>query len=350
MHKFVLAGLLLASGAVLAAPTDVNVSYMDKSVAPGNDFFLYGNGGWSKHAVIPPDRAYAGVNLELNKQNDARLKAIADDLLKKPDASLSAEERKLRDLYADYMDVRTINAAGMNPAASDLARIAAAKDLTDIAQLMGDPALNLDGPYGFGIEPDEKHPTQYAVHLGQSGLGMPDRDYYLKDDKALATDRAAYKVWLEKALGFAGVADAKARAAAVFELEMKLAQVSWAAAERRDQDKVYNPTTVAGLEKSAPEFPWETFLAASHISPNGPRGARVMIVGEVTAFPKLAKVFVSTPVAVWRDYLITRYIHAYVAQRSGRGKFCLFRNSDEWQYQTARSRRARRANAGRRDG
>ncbi len=309
-----MAGLVLVSSAAWAAPTDVNLSYMDRSVAPGNDFFLYGNGGWAKHAVIPPDRAYAGVNLELNKQNDDRLKAIAEDLVKKPDGALSPEERKLRDLYAGYMDVKAINAAGMKPASADLARIAAAKDLTDIARLMGDPALNLDGPFGFGIEPDEKHPTQYAVHLGQSGLGMPDRDYYLKDDKALATDRAAYKVWLEKALGFAGVADAKARASAVFDLEVKIAQVSWAAAERRDQDKIYNPTTVAGLTKSAPEFPWGAFLAALQVSPDGPRGPRVMIVGEVTAFPKLAKIFAATPAQVWRDYLTTRYIHSFAAE------------------------------------
>jgi putative endopeptidase len=324
MRKFVLAGLLLVSSAALAAPTDVNLSYMDKSVAPGNDFFLYGNGGWVKHAVIPPERAYAGVNLELNKQNDDRLKAIADDLASKPDASLSPEERKLRDFYAGYMNVHAINAAGMKPAADDLARIAAAKDLNDIARLMADPALSLDGPFGIGIDPDEKHPTQYAVHLGQSGLGMPDRDYYLKDGKALAADRDAYKVWLEKALGFAGVADAparggaqndiKSRAAAVFDLEVRLAQVSWAAADRRDQDKIYNPTTLMGLEKSAPEFPWAVFLAASQISANGPHGPRVMIVGEVTAFPKLAKVFAATPVAVWRDYLTTRYIHAYAEE------------------------------------
>jgi putative endopeptidase len=212
------------------------------------------------------------------------------------------------------MDVRATNAAGMKPTAADLARIAAAKNLNDIARLMADPALDLDGPYGFGIDPDEKHPDRYAVHLGQSGLGMPDRDYYLKDDKALATDRAAYKVWLEKALGFAGVPDAKARAAAVFDLEVRMAQVSWAAADRRDQDKIYNPTTVAGLEKSAPDFPWDTFMAAAQISPNGPHGPRVMIVGEVTAFPKLGHVFAATPVSVWRDYLTTRYIHAYAAE------------------------------------
>ena len=313
MRKFVLAGLMLSVALPALALTGVTQIYMDKSVAPGKDFFLYGNGGWAKAAVIPPDRTYAGVNLELNKQNDDRLKAIIAELARKPDASVTAEERKLRDFYAGYMDVAAINKAGMAPAKPDLDHIAAAKDLNDIAKLMGDAALNLDGPFGFYIYSDEKHPNQYAVHLGQSGLGMPDRDYYLKADKALAANRAAYKVWLEKALGLAGISNAKARAAALFDLEVKIAQASWPAADRRDQDKIYNPSTIADLQKSAPEFPWGTYMQASGISEKSPRGARVMIVAENTTFPKLAKLYAATPVAVWRDYLATRYIHGFAA-------------------------------------
>jgi putative endopeptidase len=319
IRKLTVALLLLGIATGAAAAPDaklsgVNLGDMDQGIKPGQDFFLYGNGGWVRHAVIPPDRAYAGVNLELNRQNDDRLKSIAQDLLKKPDAQLTPEERKLRDFYAGYMDVKAINAAGMKPAAGDLARINAAANLSDVAKLMADPTLNLDGPFGMGILPDEKHPNAYAVHLGQSGLGMPDRDYYLKDDKALATDRAAYKVWLEQALGFAGINDAKARAAAVFDLETKIAQASWAAADRRDQDKIYNPMTVPALMRYAPQFPWNDFLSAAGISATGPHGPRVMILGENTAFPKLAQIFAVTPVAVWRDYLLTRYIHAFAAE------------------------------------
>ncbi|HWY62557.1 MAG TPA: M13 family metallopeptidase [Rhizomicrobium sp.] len=312
MRKILLSAFLIASGVAVAAPTDVTLGYMDKSVKPGGDFFLYGNGAWVHTAVIPAERSYAGINLELNKQNDERLKGIAEGLLKK--ANASGEERKLRDLYAGYMDVRAINAAGMRPAAADLARIAAAQTPADIARLMGDPALELDGPFGMGIFPDEKHPAQYAVHLGQSGLGMPDRDYYLKDDKALAAARAAYKVWLEKALTLAGLQNAKSRAAAIYDLEAKMAEASWAAADRRDQDKIYNPTTLAGLAKAAPDYPWTDYFTGAGISAGSPRGPRTLIVGEVTAFPRLAKIFAATPVSVWRDYLVTRYLHAFAAE------------------------------------
>ena len=314
MRKFLLPLFLVLGSAVTAAPTGVTLSYMDKSVKPGDDFFRYGNGAWlaGPAAAIPAERAYSGINLELNKQNNDRLKAIAEGLKTRP--SLSPEEIKLRDFYAGFMDTKAIDAKGMKAAASDLARIAAAKTPDDIAKLIADPGLNLDGPFGFGVYPDEKHPTQYAVHLGQSGLGMPDRDYYIKPDKALAAARAAYKIWLEKAQGFAGIPDAKARALAIYALEEKIARVSWAAADRRDQDKVYNPTTLAALAKSAPGFPWETLLTASGISAIGPKGPRTLIVGEVTAFPKLAKIFADTPVALWRDYLTTRYMHIFAGE------------------------------------
>jgi putative endopeptidase len=310
MRRLALLACLLIAAPALAAPDGVTLSYMDPAQKPGDDFFLYGNGGWVKHALIPADRSYAGVNLELNRQNADRLRDIAQGLLKKPD--LTPDERKLRDLYAAFIDTKSIDAAGMTPAAADLARIAAARTPADIARLMGDQALDLDGPFSIGITADEKHPNAYAVHMGQSGLGMPDRDYYLKDDKALATARAAYKVWLGQALGFAGLDPA--HAGAVYDLEAKIAAASWAAADRRDADKTYNPTTLAALQKSAPDYPWTDYIAGAGISPSGPRGPRTLILGEVTAFPKLAKIFGATPVSVWRDYLATRYIHSFAAE------------------------------------
>src|SRR5262249_3622641 len=112
---------------------------------------------------------------------------------------------------------------------------------------------------------------------------------------------------------FAGVADAGKRAAAVFALETEIAKVHWPAADRRDADKTYNPMTVAGLEKLAPDYPWRAAFARAGVSVNGPSGERVLIVNENTAFPSLAKIFAKTPVAVWRDYLTTRYMHTFSA-------------------------------------
>jgi putative endopeptidase len=294
-------------------PWGVELGYIDKSVKPGDDFFVYANGNWLKHDVIPADRTYSGVNLELDLQNEAKLKGLVADLASEPDSALTPEQRKLRDLYASFMDTKTIEANGLAPAQQDLAEIAGVKTLSDVARLMGDQSLGLDGPFGFYIGVDDKHSNNYSINLVQSGIGMPDRDYYLKDDKEIVATREAYKKYLAQMLTIAGVTDAAARADKVYALELALATASWPAADRRDADKTYNPMTMADLKKLAPGFDWDAMFKAASIPESGPAGERQVIVAEKSAFPNLAQVFAATPIDVWRDYLTTRYLHAWAA-------------------------------------
>jgi putative endopeptidase len=309
-------GATSPSGAVFG-PWGVTLTYMDPSVSPGTDFFRYTNGAWLKTAVIPPDRAVAGVNLELDKGNEARLRSIVADLAARPDAQLSAEERKLRDLYNAFEDTRAIEAVSLGSVAGDLARIAALATPADVAAFMGSPATQVGGPFEIDIDVDEKNPDAYAVLLSQSGLGMPDRDYYLLKDKDSVATRDAYKKYVSDMLEVAGIHDA-ARSAAVYALEERIAHVHWPAADRREADKVYNPMTVTSLTGFAPQFPWDAFFAAAGVTGTSPRGERSVVVREKSAFPKLATVFAATPVAVWRDYLTVRYLHSrahYLPQR-----------------------------------
>ncbi|MFZ1904520.1 MAG: M13 family metallopeptidase [Steroidobacteraceae bacterium] len=293
-------------------PWGVTLADMDTSVGPGSDFFRYTNGGWLKTAVIPPDRQFAGVNLELDKENEARLKSIVAGLAAKPEAALSAEERKLRDLYNAFENTRAIDAAGLDPVKPDLERIAAFKTYADVAAFMGSPASQVSGPFDINIDIDEKNPDAYVILLSQSGLGMPDRDYYLLKDKDSAATREAYHKYLTAMLAFAGVHDA-ARSAAVYALEERIARVHWPAAERREAEKVYNPLSLSALAKFAPQFPWDSYLAAAGVSRRSPRGERVVVVREKSAFPKLAALFAATPVPVWRDYLTVRYLHSHAS-------------------------------------
>jgi putative endopeptidase len=317
MKTFSYAALLCAAATVAYAaspavkPWGVELSYIDKSVAPGEDFFAYANNGWLKTAVIPPERSFAGVNLELDKQNEERLKAIIAELHAK--RGLTAEESKLRALYDAFTDEAAIEAAGLSHVDGDLKAIASLNSTADVARAMGDPRMGLDGPFGVYLGVDDKHPTNYSVNLYQSGLGMPDRDYYLREDKELANTRVAYKKYLSQMLGFAGVKDADARADAIYKLEHDLADASWPAQDRRDADKTYNPMKISDLAKMAPDFPWVEFFAASGVPASSPRGERMVIVAERSAFPKLAAVFKATPIAVWRDYLTVRYLHTYSA-------------------------------------
>jgi len=301
----------LAGSAPAVPPWGVELSYVDKAVKPGDNFFAYGNGNWLKTAKIPGDRTYAGVNLELNLQNEARLKSIVADLEKKNNPT--PEEAKLRNLYAAFMDQKTIEANGLNPAKADMASIAAIKTPEDVARAMGAPRLGLDGPFGIYIGVDDKHPDHYSVNLYQSGLGLPDRDYYLRNDKDVVATREAYRKYLAQMLTLAGESDVQAKADAIFKLENGLALGSWPAADRRDADKIYNPMTIAELKKLAPQFPWDAYFASAGIPENAPHSGRMVIVAEKSAFPKLAAVFGQTPVSVWRDYLTVRYLHSFAA-------------------------------------
>jgi putative endopeptidase len=303
------AGLCSAAGAPQFPPWGLTLDYVDSSVAPGADFFRYGNGGWLKSAAIPPDRQVAGVNLELDKGNEAKLKSIIASLLAKSDNELTVEERKLRDLYRAYEDTAAIEAAGLTPVKADLDRISSLQTAEQVAAFMADPAMGTAGPFRSGFDIDDKNPGAYVVRLRQSGLGMPDRDYYLSTDKDLVSTREAYKRYIADMLGFAGVHDA-ARSAAVYALEAKIAEAHWPAADRRDADKTYNPVNVTALEALAPQYPWNAALKSAGISRDSAHGERTVIVSEKSAFPKLAAIFGATPVAVWRDYLTVHYLHA----------------------------------------
>jgi putative endopeptidase len=284
---------------------------MDKSVKPGDDFFQYANGTWYKNAVIPPDRTGTGSFPNLTILSEQRMTEIVKELEAK--AQPNAEERKIRDLYDAYTDTAAIEKNALTPATKDLAAIAALRTLDDVARAMGNPAVPVDGPFAVGIAADAKDPTRYVATLTQSGIGMPNRDYYLKDDPALATTRDAYRTYLTKMLTLAGEQNAETRADAVFKLETEIARNQWTAVESRDADKTYNPMTAAKLAAAAPGFAWTTFLTAKGFSASGPNGDRVLIVRQNTAVPKLAALFAATPVPVWRDYLTVHYLHTMSA-------------------------------------
>jgi putative endopeptidase len=290
---------------------------IDPQVRPGDDFFAHANGNWLKTAEIPADRSYAGVNLELNQQNEERLKSIVADLVGQPDAALTPDARKLRDLFLAYTDSVGIDARGLAPAQADLSTIAGLTTHQQVAELMHDPALALDGPFAPYIGADEKNPRVYVLHWVQSGLGMPDRDYYLRDDAEIVATRSAYIQYLSTMLGFAvntvGQDELDRRAAAVFAVEAEIAKAHWPAAERRDADKTYNPMPLSALEALAPQYPWRAAFARSGLAASGPKGERIVVVAEKSAFSALATVFARTPVAVWCDYLRTRYMHGFAA-------------------------------------
>ncbi len=319
MKKYSLALGAIAALSIAAVAADtmkpmygswgIDLTAMDKSVKAGDDFFLYANGAWLKTAQIPSDRTGTGSFQDLVVLSEKRLKDIATELDTKAYDSLNPEEKQLRDLYDTFADTGAIEAAGLKPVQKDLARIAKLKTYDDVAGVMGDPSLETDSLFANRIIADPKNSNAYIMTMTQSGLGLPDRDYYLREDPNLATTREAYGKYLETMLGLAGEKNAAPRALAVYNLETEIAKLHWLIAERRDADKTYNPMTFAQLDAYAPGFPWTKFFAAEGLSEKSPAGDRIVIVRENTAFPGLAKLFASTPVAVWRDWLTLHYLH-----------------------------------------
>ena len=329
---FVLTSLLEApSGQSAGKPTfgawGVDLSGIDKAVRPGDDFFDYANGTWYKNAVIPPDRTSTGSFQNLQILSEKRMAEIVAALEAKPYEQLGGEEKKIRDLYDAFTNTTQIEQRGLTPATKDLNLIAAAKTPDDVARLMGSTILPADSIFDAIVNADAKHPQQYVMLLTQAGLGMPNRDYYVKEDPALAATRDAYRKFLTTILDLAGEKNAGPRAEAVFALETKIANAHWTAVERRDADKTYNPMTFAALMAFAPEFPWAAFFDAQGLSVKSPAGDRVVIVRENTAFPELARIFASTPVEVWRDYLIVHCLHnmsAYLPKAFDDANFAFF--------------------------
>ncbi|MGQ0740957.1 MAG: M13 family metallopeptidase [Alphaproteobacteria bacterium] len=281
---------------------------MDTSVKPGNDFFRYANGKWHADAVVPPERSTIGSFTYLRIRSEERLTGILQELRAKE--GLDPEAVKVRDLYRSFVDTARIEELGLSPAKADLDMIAGLRTHGDVARVMGSVPIGTESIFAAFIAVDSKNPDAYSMYLTQSGLGLPDRDYYLIGEKGAVAVREAYRSFIERMLRLAEIPDARRKAERVFALETDIAKIHWPAAERRNADRTYNPMQLADITALAPEFDWRAFVSETGIG-ELPGGKRTLIVREQTAFPALARLFRETPVAVWRDYLTFHYLRTH---------------------------------------
>jgi putative endopeptidase len=279
----------------------VDLSGGDPSVKPGDDFERYSNGHWDDTTQIPPDRAWWGSFAVLRERSLQQVREILEAL--PPDAAAGSNPRKLGDFYRAYLDSDAIERAGLAPARPVLQAIAAATSHEDLARLMSRPELRLTWPLDFYTPPDEKDPDHYMVAVTQSGLGMPDRDYYLKDEPVYRELRARYAAHIERLLKLAGDAAAAQAANSIVEIETQIATAHWPSAKRRERDLRYNPHTREDLPGFAPGFPWPELLAGAGLA-SQPR----FIVREPDALQALGELFRKLPVSRWQSYLSYHYL------------------------------------------
>jgi len=268
----------------------------DASVKAGDDFYRFAIGHWLDTNEIPPDRASWSTFAVLANEAEERLRQIIEGL--PANAPAGSNEQKVGDLYRAYLDTQAIERLGLTPARPMLDAIAAARTHEDVAALMGRPDMPLRTPIREGITVDQKNPDRYIVTVGQGGLGLPDREYYLKDDASFAEIRAKYVAHMERMLTLADEKNAAEQAKSILALETEIAKVHWPIAKRRERDLTYNLRTRDELNTLAPDYPWQSQLTASGIA-----GEREFVVRELDAVEGLSKLFRKTPVAGWRSYL-----------------------------------------------
>jgi len=283
-----------------AKPIDSN--NMDPSVKPADDFFLYANGGWIKRTEIPPEYSRWGSFNQLIEHNNDALHAIAEKASKtKAEPKTAPEMQKVGDYYASGMDEKTIEAMRTKPLQDELGKIDNLKDRQDVLKEIAH--LHLTGVnafFNFGSGQDDKDSTREIAQAGQGGLGMPDRDYYTKDDDASKKLRDQYVAHVTKMLTLLGEPAEKAGAEAkkILALETSLAQASRTRVELRDPQKNYNKMTQAELQTLTPDWNWGDFFKEIGLTAPGD-----IDVHQPDFFKAVNTTFTSTSMDDWKTYL-----------------------------------------------
>ena len=261
---------------------------MQKAVAPGDDFYDYANGIWAKDTAIPSDKSSFGAFDVLADLSRDRTRKILEN----------AKGTKIGTAYATYLDTAAIDAKGLAPIKPWLDKVKSATKSTYPAIVAEADRNGVGVPFGTGVGQDAKQPEIYAVGLRQSGLGMPDRDYYL--DAKNAKEKAAYQAHIAKMFTLAGEPDAEARAKAVVDYETQIANVSWTRIQSRDATKTYNKTAVSDLTRMAPGFDFVTYFKDIGTPVD------TVIVGQPSAITGIAKLIDDAPIQVLQDQLLIR--------------------------------------------
>ncbi|MEA1647880.1 M13 family metallopeptidase [Nitrospirillum sp. BR 11164] len=282
-----------------------DIAGMDPRVRPGDDFFRHGGGSWLANTPIPPDRAAWGPFFALRAKAEADVRVILDDLTRRPQKP-GATEQKIADFYTAYLDTAAIEGAGLSPIQENLAAFAQAGSHEEVARLMARVDLGAGGPFSIDIWADDKDPDRYTVNVSQAGLGMPDRDYYLKAEASFIDGRNKYRTYIEGMLSLAGHPQPGAAAAGILSLETAIAALHWPAEKRGDRTLTYNPRTRAALMTLAPDFPWADVFATLDI----PEDHDLFGAKEPDAIQRLATLFRATPLQTWRSYLAFHHLNA----------------------------------------
>ncbi len=307
-----------ASPAAMPAPSPhgVDLAGIDRSVAPGDDFFRYANGAWLKVTEIPPDRSSYGPAEQLTELTAERTAELVRNTSGAPAGS---EARKIGDYYTSFMDEDRIEKKGLEPLQPALRSIDAVKDRAGLARALGatlradvdvlnNTSLYTGNLLGLWVAQDLDDPEHYLPFLLQGGLGMPDRDYYLNPSQNMADIRAKYQAHIAAVLALAHLPDAPGKAARIFDLERRMAQVHWDRAQTEEVLKGNNHWARKDFAGRAPGLDWDAFLGAAGLARQ-----EEFVVWQPSALTGLSALTASQALETWKDYLRFHAIERYGA-------------------------------------
>lgn len=300
----------------------------DLTVSPKHDFYQHVNGSWIKSAEIPGDSPTWGTFIELREKSVEQIHEIVEELAKKNLAEDSVDY-KVAALYASFMDEAAVEAAGLTPLQSTFDRIERVKNPKQFAQLLGHLSkMGVTSPISGGVSQDLKNAEKHMAGFRQSGLGLPERDYYLKDDEKLSKIREQYVAYIEKLLTLTGEENAAEKAKQISDLETEIAKLHWTNVENRNYDKMYNKYAFKDLKKVMPNFDWTAYLKERGIYQKSQD--KQLILAQLSYFQALDQLLKDTPLDTWKTYSKFHTVNgnaSYLSQDFQKAQFDFYRKT-----------------------
>jgi predicted metalloendopeptidase len=296
-----------AAPAAAEIGSGIDRSGFDNDVRAQDDFFDHVNGKWVAKTEMPADKARWGAfdQLAENAQEDVR--ALVEEVSAAQDAETGSATQKIRDFYNAYMDDVRPNELGVEAIRAELDRIAAIENTEDLFRAFAELGVyGVDAPLGAGVFSDMKDPETNVVYLVQTGITLPDRDYYLQDDEQFVEGRELYRTYVQRLFDLAGIEGGDDKAKALFDVERALAEVQWTKEENRNPVKTYNRMTLAELEELAPGYRWRTAMEAAAIPERD-----FFVVRQPSFYAGASEILERTPLDTWKDYLTFQTIDAF---------------------------------------
>ena len=318
-----LAIVLVAMPRAQSPRSGVDVAGFNRSVAPQDDLYRHVNGGWLARVAMPGDRVSYGTFSEIADRTDLDLRAIIEEVAARPNRPRGSAAQQIADLYASVMDEARLEQLGAAPIEPELRRIDAIATPRDLAAEAGYlSSIAAGGPFGGAAGIDPLNPGAPVVRVLQGGTLLPDRDYYLSDEPALAAIRTKYQQYLERIFTLTGRAAPADDARAVLALETALARVQWTEAENRNISATYSRFTLKQLAAEMPGFDW-----AAWAKPQGIDRSPAVILAQPSFFKAFAAMVPRVPLGTWQAWLVSRYVTAaapYLSQSFDNARFDFF--------------------------